>query len=95
MKKIGVFAAALLVVVGVTVATVVTQADDSDDKALTGTELTIEDWKRCRDEVNEARARRGDPPIEDLPTLGSDGQWHFNAQAGGSFYSCGTFADPE
>lgn len=73
-----------------------TIADDDDPRVLSGTELTIEDWIRCRDEANEMNRKVGASVkvLTVLPTQREDGEWTFNVgnkalNPGGEFYSCG------
>jgi hypothetical protein len=80
----------VVAVIGLTFIAISTAEDDKPD-VLTGNELTIEDWKACLVEVNAERALFGAEPIEELPVLKEDGQWHFSGQAGGAIYSCGKF----
>jgi len=81
--------AAVVVVVGLTFIAGGT-AEDDNPNVLSGTELTIDDWKACRAEVNARREKYGGDPIEELPVLKEDGQWHFSGKPGGAIYSCGT-----
>jgi hypothetical protein len=81
---------AVVVVVGLTfIARSI--AEDDNPHVLTGSEITLADWKACLAEVNADREKRGAEPIEELPVLKEDGQWHFNAQDGGAIYTCGRF----
>lgn len=67
--------------------------DTNGDGILSGRELTIEDWIRCRDRVNEMAVREGRKTTETLPELVDD-QWAFQVgnkakNPDGAFYSCG------
>lgn len=64
-------------------------ADDPQPEVLSGTELTIEDWIACRDQINADNEASGSgaPKLTALPSL-IDGEWRFAGVLGGEFYSC-------
>lgn len=63
--------------------------DTNGDGVLSGRELTIEDWIRCRDQNNADNEASGSgaPELTALPSL-IDGEWRFAGVLGGEFYSC-------
>lgn len=70
--------------------------DTNGDGVLSGRELTIDDWIRCRDQNNADNEASGSdaPKLTVLPTQREDGEWTFNGgnkelNPTGEFYSCG------